>query len=145
MLREFGCEHPVVTPAQDFVAKVKEVSGGKGAAIVYDSIGKATFEGSLESARRFGLIVSFGWPSGDPDISLITLRNMGSLFITRPTVTHYTAEAEDFRTGTQALFGLIKTGHLRIKVGNSYPLRAASKAHADLAAGRTVGSVVLIP
>lgn len=145
VLREAGCEHPVIIPAQDFVAKVKEVSGGKGAAIVYDSVGKATFEGSLDSARRFGLIVSFGWPSGDPEVSLMTLRNKGSLFITRPTVTHYTAEAEDFRIGAQALFGLIEAGHLRITVGRSYALRDAAQAHADLAARRTVGSVVLIP
>lgn len=145
VLREVGCDHAVVIPEQDFVAKVKEVSGGKGAAIVYECIGKATFEGSLDSARRFGLIVSFGWPSGDPDISLMTLRTKGSLFITRPTVTQYTADAQDFRTGAQALFGLIEAGHLRIKVGNAYRLRDAPSAHADLAARRTVGSVVLMP
>lgn len=144
-LREFGCRHAVVIPAEDFVAKVREVSGGQGAAIVYESIGKATFEGSLDSARRFGLIVSFGWPSGDPDISLMTLRNKGSLMITRPTVTHYTAEAEDFRAGVQALFGLVRQGHVRIKVDNTYAMRDAAKAHADLVAGRTLGSVVLVP
>lgn len=144
-LREFGCPHAVVIPAEDFVAKVREVSGGQGAAIVYESIGKATFEGSLDSARRFGLIVSFGWPSGDPDISLMTLRAKGSLMITRPTVTHYTAEAEDFRAGAQALFGLVQQGHLRIKVGNTYAMRDAATAHADLVARRTLGSVVLVP
>ena len=144
-LREFGCAHPVVIPKEDFVAKVKEVSGGKGAAIVYESIGKATFEGSLDCAKRFGLIASFGWPSGDPDISLMTLRNKGSLFITRPTVTQYTAEADDFRAGAAALFGLIKQGTLRIKVGNTYALRDAWKAHTDIVAGRTLGSVVLRP
>jgi NADPH2:quinone reductase len=74
----------------------------------------------------------------------MNLRNKGSLFITRPTATHYTAESEDFRTGA-TLFGLIKQGKLRIKVVNSYPLREAARAHADLAAGRTLGSVVLIP
>jgi NADPH2:quinone reductase len=145
VLREAGCEHPVVIPANDFVARVKEVSGGKGASIVYDSIGKATFEGSLDSAARFALIVSFGWPSGDPDVSLMTLRNKGSLAITRPTVTHFVAETEDFRAGAQALFGLIRSGDLRIKVGNRYRLRDAPQAHADLAARRTVGSVVLVP
>ena len=122
------------------------MTGGKGVAVVYESIGQATFDGSLDSARRFGLIVSFGWPSGDPGpVSLMTLRNKGSLFITRPTVTQYTEEAEDFRAGAAALFGLIKDGHLRIKVGNSYPLSDAAKAHSDLVAGRTLGSVVLIP
>lgn len=144
-LREYGCLHPVVIPAEDFVAKVKEVSSGRGADLVYDCIGKATFEGSLDSARRFGLVVSFGWPSGDPDLSLMSLRNKGSLFITRPTVSHYTAEAADLRTGALALFGLVRQGALRIKVGNSYPLREAPRAHADLVGGRTLGSVVLLP
>jgi NADPH2:quinone reductase len=145
-LREFGCPHPVLMPDEDFVGKVKEVTGGRGVAIVYESIGLATFERSLDCARRFGLIASFGWPSGDPGpVSLMTLRNKGSLFITRPTVTQYTAEAEDFRAGAAALFALIKEGKLRIKVGNSYPLREAARAHADIVAGRTLGSVVLLP
>lgn len=146
VLREFGCQHPVLMPSEDFVAKVMEVSGGKGASVVYESIGKATFEGSLASARRFGLVVSYGWPSGDPGpVSLMDLRNRGSLFITRPTVTQYTAKAEDLQAGAKALFGMIRDGHLRIKVGNSYPLRDAAKAHTDLVAGHTLGSVVLIP
>lgn len=145
-LRDFGCAHPVIIPAEDFVAKVKEVTGGRGAAIVYEAIGIATFERSLDCARRFGLIASYGWASGDPgSVSLMTLRNKGSLFITRPTVTQYTAEAEDFQAGAAALFGLIKQGTLRIKVGNSYPLREAARAHADLVAGKTLGSVVLLP
>lgn len=144
VLREYGCANPVVLPAEDFVARVKEVSAGRGADVVYDCIGKDTFERSLDSARRFGLVVSFGWPSGDPALSLMTLRNKGSLFVTRPTISHYTAEAEDLRTGALALFGLVREGVLRIKVGNSYPLRDAPRAHADLAAGRTVGSVVLL-
>lgn len=145
VLREHGCRHPVLIPEQDFVAKVKEASDGRGADIVYDGVGKATFEGSLDSARRFGLVVSFGWPSGDPDLSLMTLRNKGSLFVTRPTVSHYAAQAEDFRAGALALFGLVREGVLRIKVDHSYPLREAPRAHADLVAGRTVGSVVLLP
>jgi NADPH2:quinone reductase len=145
-LREIGCPHPVVMPDEDFVAKVKEVTEGRGAAIVYESIGVATFERSLECACRFGLIASYGWPSGDPDlVSLMTLRNKGSLFITRPTVTQYTAEAQDFQAGASALFGLIQQGQLRIKVGNAYPLREAARAHADLVTGRTLGSVVLLP
>jgi NADPH2:quinone reductase len=145
-LLEYGCPHPVLIPDEDFVAKVKEVTNDKGAAIVYESIGKATFEKSLDCARRFGLIASYGWPSGDPgEVSLMTLRKKGSLFITRPTVTQYTAESEDFQRGASELFGLIKDGHIHIKVGNSYPLHEAPKAHADIVAGRTVGSVVLVP
>ncbi len=146
VLHEFGCRHAVLIPQEDFVAKVKEVSGGKGAAIVYDSIGIDTFARSLDCARRFGLVVSFGWASGDPGtVSLTDLRAKGSLFVTRPTVAQYTAETEDLRAGVTALFGLVADGKLRIKVGNTYPLREAPRAHADLAAGRTVGSVVLVP
>lgn len=145
VVREHGGEHVVVIPREDFVGKVREVSGGQGAAIVYDSIGAATFEGSIDSARRFGLVVSYGWPSGDPPIALMTLRAKGSLFVTRPTVTHYTADTADLRTGVDALFGLVDAGQLRIKVGHSYPLRDAAKAHADLIARRTTGSLVLIP
>ncbi len=145
-VRDFGCPHVVVMPQEDFVAKVKEVTGGRGVAVVYESIGAATFERSLDCAQRFGLVASFGWPSGDPGaVSLMHLRNKGSLFITRPTVTQYTAEAEDFQAGATALFALVKDGTLRIKVGNSYPLREAARAHADLVAGKTLGSVVLLP
>lgn len=143
-LTEYGCPHPVVLSEQDFVAKVKEVSDGKGAAVVYESIGAATMERSLDSARRFGLIVSYGWPSGDTEIPLMTLRNKGSLFITRPTVTHYTAEASDFQRGASELFRLVKEGKLRIHVEHTYTLADAAKAHADIAAGKTVGSVVLM-
>lgn len=145
-LRDFGCPHQVILPDGDFVAKVKEVSAGKGAAIVFEAIGIETFARSLDCAKRFGLVASYGWPSGDPGtVSLMDLRAKGSLFVTRPTVTQYTAEAEDFREGAAALFALVKSGVLRIKVGNSYPLRDAARAHADIVAGRTLGSVVLIP
>lgn len=144
LLKEYGCSYPVVIPEEDFVAKVEEVSGGKGAAVVYESIGTATFEKSLDCASRFGTIVSYGWSSGDPDeVSLMKLRNKGSLFITRPTITHYTAESEDLQRGASELFGLIKAGSLRIHVEKTYPLQDAAKAHADLEARKTVGSVVL--
>ncbi|MFG1442751.1 quinone oxidoreductase [Xanthobacter agilis] len=142
---EYGCHHVVAIPGGDFAAEVRAVSGGKGAQIVFDCIGSATIEGSLDSAARFGLIVSFGWPSGDPDVPLMTLRNKGSLFVTRPTVTQYTADADDLKHGVDALFGLIAEGALRIRVGHTYALADAAKAHADLSAGRTTGSLVLVP
>lgn len=146
VLREFGCKHAVVIPDESFVDKVREVTGGKGCAVVYESIGADTFEHSLDCASRFGLIASFGWPSGDPGpVSLMHLRNKGSLFITRPTVTQYTADATDFREGAAALFGLVEHGTLRVRVGNTYALKDAAKAHTDIRAGATIGSVVLIP
>ena len=108
-------------PDKDFVAKVQEVTGGRG-------------------------VASYGWPTGDPgSVPLMTLRSKGSLFVTRPTVTQYTAEAEDFRAGAAALFGLIKERTLRIKVGNADPLRDAALAHADLVAGKTLGCAALLP
>ena len=133
-------------PNEDCAAKVQEVTGGRGVAIVCESIGVATFDRSLDCARRFGLVASYGWPTGDSgSVPLMALRSKGSLFVTRPTVTQYTAEAEDFRAGATALFGLIKEGTLRIKVGNSCPLRDADRVHAGLVAGKTLGSVVLLP
>lgn len=144
--RAHGADHVVVLPDGDFAAKVKEVSNGVGAAIVYECIGKATYAKSLDAAKRFGLIASFGWPSGDPGpVSLMDLRTKGSLFITRPTVTQYTADPADYRAGFEAFFGLVRDGVLKITVGHSYPLKDAAKAHADLASGRTTGAVVLVP
>lgn len=143
-LKDYGCDHAVVIPDQDFAAKVMDVSEGKGAAVVYDCIGKATLEKSMECTRRFGLIVSFGWPSGDLDnLSLMNLRSKGSLFITRPTVTHYTADAEDLQQGCTELFQMVEDGHLRINTQHTYPLSHAAQAHRDMAEGKTVGSVVL--
>ncbi|QCP54306.1 quinone oxidoreductase [Trinickia violacea] len=146
LLREFGCPHPVLMPDEDFVQVVKDATGGQGVSVVYESIGVETFERSLQCAKRFGLVASYGWPSGDPgSVSLMSLRNRGSLFVTRPTVSQYTADASDFQAGVKALFDLIGEGKLKIKVGNAYPLRDAAQAHADLSAGKTHGSVVLIP
>lgn len=142
-LLKYGCPHPVVLSEDDFVQKVKQVSGGKGAAVVYESIGAATFEKSLECVRRFGLIASYGWPSGDPDLSFMQLRANGSLFATRPTVTHYTADPDDFRRGASALFELVSSGVLRVHTEHTYKLADARRAHEDIAAGRTIGSVVL--
>lgn len=143
LLRRQGLRH-VALEADDFPALAREVSGGTGCAIVYDSVGADTFARSLDCAARFGLVVSFGWASGDPgQVSLPDLRNKGSLFVTRPTVSHYTARAEDFQQGARELFELISAGAIRISVGRSYPLKNAAAAHADLAARRTTGSVVL--
>lgn len=144
VLRDYGCAHPVLLTEEDFVARVKEITGGKGVSVVYESIGRETFERSLDCAARFGLVVSFGWPSGDVEpISLAHLRNKGSLFVTRPTISHYAADDDDFRAGATALFDLIARKIIRVKVGNSYPLADAPKAHDDLVNQRTLGSVVL--
>ncbi len=145
VVREHGCRDVLVLGQDDVVARVREVSGGAGADVVYDCVGRDTFAASLASTRRFGLLVSYGWPSGEPEVSLMAARAQGSIFLTRPTVTHYTAETADLREGVRALFSLVQEGKLRIRVSDRYPLREAPRAHADLAAGRTTGSVILLP
>lgn len=143
LLRAAGCTH-ALRQDEDFVGLVREVTGGKGCAVVYDSVGRDTFERSLDCAARFGLVVSYGWASGDPDpVALATLRNKGSLFLTRPTVSHYTEDPADLRAGAEALFSLIAQGRINIRVGNTYPLREAAAAHRDLTGRRTTGSVIL--
>ena len=142
-LRDQGCAHALSLKG-DWVTEVASITGGKGCSVVYDSVGKATFDGSLDCVARFGLLVSYGWASGDPDpIPLATLRAKGSIFITRPTISHYTADAEDMQEGAKALFALIGQGAIRIRVGNRYALRDAGAAHTDLVGRRTSGSVVL--
>lgn len=141
-----GCAYAIDSSSENFVERVKELTDGKGVGIVFDSVGKDTFEGSLNCLARFGLMVSYGWASGDVEpVSLPALRNLGSLFITRPTISHYTAEASDFQEGARALFELVSGGAIRITVGQTYPLRDAGKAHEALTSRNTVGSTVLIP
>ncbi|MGY2680753.1 quinone oxidoreductase family protein [Pseudomonas tolaasii] len=144
ILTEYGCAHPINIEKVDFLEETKRLTDGKGVSVVYESIGKDTFEKSLDCAQRFGLVVSFGWASGDvPPVDLAYLRNKGSLFITRPTISHYVAESADFQRGASELFALVKFGDLRIRVDNRYPLKQASVAHQDLASGKTSGSVIL--
>lgn len=145
LVREMGCKHVAVLGKDDFVKMVHELSGSQGADIVFDSVGRDTYAGSLASTKRFGLLVSFGWPSGEPDISLMATRAQGSIFITRPTVTHYTAEAKELRDGVHAVMQMVHEGKIKILADACYPLRDAPKAHADLSDGKTTGSVVLIP
>ncbi|MCP2091682.1 UNVERIFIED_ORG: NADPH2:quinone reductase [Paraburkholderia sediminicola] len=142
--KKYGCDHVVVTPDESFSAMVKEVSAGAGAKVVYESIGKATFEESIDAAARFGYIVSYGWPSGDPDpVPLGTLRTK-SLFLTRPTVSQYVAADADFHEGAKCLFNLISAGKILVKY-TEFPLEDAARAQQDLVDGKTTGSVVLVP
>lgn len=144
ILGEYGCAHPINIEKLDFLDETKRLTDGKGVSVVYESIGKDTFEKSLDCVQRFGLVASFGWASGDvPPVDLAYLRNKGSLFITRPTISHYVAEATDFQRGAAELFELVKTGALRIRVDNAYPLKEAATAHQDLASRKTSGSVIL--
>ena len=141
-----GCAHTIVYTRDDFVARTKEITGGKGVPVVYDSIGKDTFPKSLDVLSPRGMFVSFGNASGPIaafDIGLLVQK--GSLYATRPTLMTYTARRTDLLANAADLFGMVEKGAVKIVVNHTYPLREAAAAHRDLEARKTTGSVVLIP
>ncbi|MCK9284455.1 MAG: quinone oxidoreductase [Rhodocyclaceae bacterium] len=143
LARRHGCSH-VLLAGDDVVARVREIGGGEGAAVVYDAVGKDTFIQSLDCLRPLGTMVSFGNASGlVPPVDLRELSKRGSLFLTRPTLFTYTRKREDLLQMADELFGMVGSGAVRIEIGQTYPLQEAARAHADLAARRTVGSTVL--
>jgi NADPH2:quinone reductase len=142
--RSFGADE--VIGYEGFVEGVRELTGGKGVLVVYDGVGNATFEGSLASLRPRGCLVLFGAASGrvqpfDP----MRLEAQGSLFLTRPSIRHYTAKREELLQRAAAVFGWIEQGALRVHVGGRYPLADARQAHEDLTARRTSGKLILLP
>jgi NADPH2:quinone reductase len=142
--RAHGCDH--VLRYDDFAARVREITGGKGVPVVYDSVGKATFEQSLKALHPRGILASFGESSGDPPpVSVRQLGNMGSLFVTHPSLIDYTATRGELLETVNDLFGVVASGKVKIEINHEYPLRDAAKAHADVEARKTTGSVVLIP
>jgi NADPH:quinone reductase len=141
-----GCTHVINYRTEDFVARVSEITDGKGCDVVYDSIGKDTFPKSLDCLKPKGLWVSFGNASGPvPPFDLGLLSAKGSLYATRPSVMTYTARREDLVANANELFGLVASGAIKIDVTRTYPLREAAEAHRDLEARKTTGSVVLLP
>jgi len=144
--RAAGCDHPIVTSREDFVVTVRDLTGGRGVPVVYDSIGRDTWDGSLDCLAPLGLMVSYGNASGPvPPISPLVLSAKGSLFLTRPTLMTYTAARADLLTAAAELFEVAGAGALRVEVRQTYPLAEAARAHRDLEARRTVGSSVLLP
>jgi NADPH2:quinone reductase len=144
LARAHGCDHPVVTAREDFVAQVKEITGGKLLPVVYDSIGKDTFLQSLDCLRPLGLMVSFGQSSGAvPPFNIGLLSAKGSLFLTRPTLLNYVATHEELAAAAKELFDLVRAGVIRININQTYPLREAAQAHRDIAARKTTGSTIL--
>ena len=144
--REHGAHEVVVIPRDDLVARVRELTAGKGVPVVYDSIGHDTFAASLDCLRRLGLMVSYGNSSGAvPAFSPLELSRRGSLYLTRPTLFDYTATKGELHRAARELFQVVADGAMRIRVGQTYPLADAARAHADLEARRTTGSTVLIP
>jgi NADPH2:quinone reductase len=141
-----GCHHALVLGRDDLVARVREFTGDEGARVVYDSVGRDTFFASLDCLRPLGLMVSYGNASGPvPPIAPLELSKRGSLFLTRPTLFHYTARRADLERGARELFDVIGRGVVRIEIGQTYALQDVAQAHRDLEARRTIGSTVLIP
>jgi NADPH:quinone reductase len=135
-----------VTGYDDFGRLAKEVSGGAGAAVVYDGVGAATFDASLAALRRRGSMVLYGAASGPvPPFDLQRLQTGGSLFVTRPTLVHHVATRRELLRRTGDVFGWIRNGQLQVRIGATYPLEDAARAQEDLAARRTTGKLLLLP
>ena len=143
---EHGAAHVIDYTKEDFVARVKEITGGKGVKVVYDSIGKDTFEGSLNCLRPFGLMASFGNASGPvPPFAIGNLGPKGSLYLTRATLFTHIATRESTQALANELFEVVGSGQVKIRIDQRYPLAQAAQAHRDLEARKTTGSTVLMP
>ena len=146
LARAHGCDHAILYREEDFVARVREITDGEGVAAVYDSVGRDTFDKSLDCLRPMGMMVYFGQSSGKPDpIDPGLLGAKGSLFLTRPSLMTYTAKREDLLASATELFEAVVSGTVKINVNQTYDLREAAQAQRDLEAGRTTGSTILIP
>jgi NADPH2:quinone reductase len=142
--RAHGCDH--VLRYHNFAPQVRDITGGKGVPVVYDSVGQTTFENSLKCLAPRGILASFGESSGDPPPILPRkLGTMGSLFVTHPSLIHYTATRAELVETVVDLFAMVVSGKIKIEISQSYPLREAAQAHRDVEARKTTGSVVLIP
>lgn len=146
LAKKAGCAHVINYSTENFTQRVKEITGGKGVPVVFDSVGKSTWEGSLDCLQPRGMMVSFGNASGAvAPFSIGILAQKGSLFVTRPTLIHYTATRADLEQTAASLFDVVSTGKVKIEVNGQYPLAEAAQAHRDLESRKTTGSVILLP
>ncbi len=146
LAKENGCRHVINYRTEDFVGRVREITGGEGCNVVYDSIGKDTFPASLDCLKPKGMWVSFGNASGPVppfDMGLLSLK--GSLFATRPLLMTYTARRADLLSNAGELFDMVAKGAIKIPVSRTYALKEVGQAHRDLEARKTTGSIVLLP
>lgn len=144
--KSLGADHVLVQGRDDLAKGVRAITDGVGAHVVYDGVGKDTFAASIDSLRPLGMMVSYGNASGPPpDINPLTLSQKGSLFLTRPTMFHYTATVEQLDETAADLFAVIEQGAVKIAPPTRYELADAAQAHRDLEARKTTGSLVLIP
>jgi NADPH2:quinone reductase len=144
--REAGAAEVILYTEQDFVAEVKRITGGKGVDVVYDSVGKTTFDGSLNCLRPRGLMALFGGSSGPvPPFDLIQLSGKGSLFVTRPTLWHYVATRQELESRASEVMGWVAKGDLKLRMEHMFPLADAGQAQTDMENRKTTGKILLEP
>ncbi len=146
LAKAHGADHVINYSTENFVERVKAITGGKGVPVVYDSVGKTTWEGSLDCLRPLGMWVSFGNASGPvPPLNTGILAPKGSLFLTRPTLATYTASRADLEMTSKSLFDIVRSGKVKIGITARYKLADAAQCHRDLEGRKTTGSVILLP
>jgi NADPH2:quinone reductase len=146
LAREAGADEVILYTQSDFEAETKRLTGGKGVDVVYDSVGKTTFDKGLNVLRPRGVMVLFGGSSGAvPPFDLIALSQKGSLYVTRPTLVNYIATREELMSRSGAVFGMMAAGKLKLRIEHTYPLAEAQRAHRDLEGRKTTGKLLLIP
>jgi NADPH:quinone reductase len=146
LARAAGAHEVILYTHSDFEAETKRLTGGKGVDVVYDSVGKTTFEKGLNVLRPRGMMVLFGGSSGPvPPFDLIVLSQKGSLYVTRPSLANYVTTREEYVARAGAVFGMIASGKLELRIGHTYPLAEAQLAHRDLEGRKTTGKLLLIP
>lgn len=144
LAKENGCTHPILYTREDFVERVREITGGMKVPVVYDSVGRDTFMRSLDCLQPMGLLVTFGQSSGPiPPLDTGILGAKGSLFLTRPSLFTYIAKREDLLHAAAELFSVVRSGAVHIAINQTYPLKHAAQAHRDLEARKTTGSTIL--
>jgi NADPH:quinone reductase len=144
LAKQAGADETILYKDEDFVARVKELTAGKGVNVVYDSVGLTTYQGGLEVLRPRGMLVLFGQSSGKvPPIDPATLVEKGSLFLTRPSLAHYSADRQELLHRSGAILGLVRDGKLRLRIEKRYPLDGAAQAHRDLESRATTGKLIV--
>ena len=146
LARAFGCNHTVDYTREDFVSEVRSITGGRGVPVVYDSVGKDTFEGSIDCLMPLGMMITFGNASGPvAAMEPALLAQKGSLFLTRPSLFHYIAQRSDLLAASEELFEVVRSGAVKIAVNQEYALIDVAQSHRDLESRKTTGSTVLLP
>jgi NADPH2:quinone reductase len=145
LIREHGCDHAIISTQEDVVARVRELTGGRGVDVAYDSVGAATFESSLASVRKRGMVVSFGSASGPvPPLELFRLNRMGSLYVTGAGLADYISERGELLARAEAVYDAVRRGAVQVRINQRYPLAEAERAHRDLESRKNTGSSILL-